>query len=192
MRFPCVHAAATTPVQRLGVILAHPPGRISLPRFGGRVGLHIDLFEACSAITRVAACTLAQSRYFVTALSGGFRHFVASMPAPVASGGSEFAGWDLHPLESAALSRRTRKADTRRRRHDYVIAPQQRRVSDHSKHLRCRWALAVSSLVVQRLSNHAMQPATDGRRVRLRDIGESQQQACSACRRRRAARQSLN
>src|SRR6202035_4187229 len=25
------------------------PGRSSLPRFGGRVGLHIDLFEACSA-----------------------------------------------------------------------------------------------------------------------------------------------
>ena len=27
----------------------------------GRVGLHIDLFEACSAFTRVAACTLAPS-----------------------------------------------------------------------------------------------------------------------------------
>src|SRR3954462_9712620 len=42
------------------------PSRISLPRFGGRVGLHIDLFEACSAFTRVAACTLARSPYFVT------------------------------------------------------------------------------------------------------------------------------
>jgi len=29
------------------------------------------------------------------------------MTAPIASGWSEFAGWDLHPLESAALSRRT-------------------------------------------------------------------------------------
>jgi hypothetical protein len=29
------------------------------------------------------------------------------MTAPIASGGSEFAGWDLHPLESAALTRRT-------------------------------------------------------------------------------------
>src|SRR5215472_15109295 len=37
------------------------PGRSSLPRYGGRVGLHIDLFEACSAFTRVAACTLARS-----------------------------------------------------------------------------------------------------------------------------------
>jgi hypothetical protein len=29
------------------------------------------------------------------------------MTAPVASGGSEFAGWGLHPLESAAFARRT-------------------------------------------------------------------------------------
>jgi hypothetical protein len=41
--------------------------------------------------------------------------FVASMPAPIASGGSEFAGWDLHPLESAALPRRTPEADLRHR-----------------------------------------------------------------------------
>src|SRR5271163_1333019 len=37
------------------------PIRISLPRFHYRVGLHIDLFEVCSAFTRVAACTLARS-----------------------------------------------------------------------------------------------------------------------------------
>src|SRR5215472_14069085 len=37
------------------------PDRSSLPRYGGRVGLHIDLFEACLAFTRVAACTLARS-----------------------------------------------------------------------------------------------------------------------------------
>ena len=40
-------------------------------------------------------------------LSEGFSHFVSSMTAPVASGWSVFAGWELHPLESAALSRRT-------------------------------------------------------------------------------------
>ena len=34
--------------------------RISLPRKGRRVGLHIVLFEARSAFTRVAACTLAR------------------------------------------------------------------------------------------------------------------------------------
>jgi xanthine dehydrogenase YagR molybdenum-binding subunit len=37
------------------------PSRTSLPRKGRRVGLHIVLFEACSAFTRVAARTLAPS-----------------------------------------------------------------------------------------------------------------------------------
>src|SRR3984885_10638541 len=37
------------------------PNRISLPRKGCRVGLHIVLFEDCSAFTRVAARTLAPS-----------------------------------------------------------------------------------------------------------------------------------
>ncbi len=37
-----------------------PPSRVSLPRKGRRVGLRIVLFEACSAFTRVAACTLAR------------------------------------------------------------------------------------------------------------------------------------
>jgi hypothetical protein len=35
------------------------------------------------------------------------------MTAPVASGGSEFAGWGFHPLESAAFARRTSNADSR-------------------------------------------------------------------------------
>jgi len=45
---------------------AHSPSRISLPRKGCRVGLRIVLFEACSAFTRVTACTLALSPYIVT------------------------------------------------------------------------------------------------------------------------------
>ena len=49
-------------------------------------------------------------------LSEGFSHFVTSMTAPVASGWSDLAGWGLHPLESAALSRRTQKAVLGRRR----------------------------------------------------------------------------
>src|SRR5262249_36081573 len=67
------------------------PRHVSLPRKGRRVGLHIVLFEACSAFTRVAACTLARSP-IRDPLSEGFRHFVASMPAPVASGWSESPG----------------------------------------------------------------------------------------------------
>ena len=87
---------------------SYSPVRISLPRKGYRVGLHIDLFEDCSAFTHVAARTLARSPNR-DPLPEGFRHFVTSMPAPVASGWSDVAGWGLHPLESAALSRRTPK-----------------------------------------------------------------------------------
>src|ERR1700716_3931949 len=63
------------------------PAYFSLPRYGSRVGLHIDLFEACSAFTRVAACTLALSPIRDTLIEG-FSHFVTSMTAPIASGWS--------------------------------------------------------------------------------------------------------
>src|SRR5207253_3279640 len=67
VRFPCVHAVANTPAQRLGAPLRSiRPNRVSLPRYGSRVGLCIVLFEACSAFTRVTACTLALSPYIVT------------------------------------------------------------------------------------------------------------------------------
>jgi hypothetical protein len=64
------------------------PSHFSLPRYGSRVGLHIDLFEACSAFTRVAACTLALSPIRDTLIEG-FSHFVTSMTAPIASGWSD-------------------------------------------------------------------------------------------------------
>src|SRR5499425_189028 len=66
---------------------AHSPRRISLPRKGRRVGLRIVLFEACSAFTRVTACTLALSPIRDTH-SEGFSYFVTSIAAPVASGWS--------------------------------------------------------------------------------------------------------
>src|SRR6516225_7612040 len=78
------------------------PSHISLPRKGRRVGLHIDLFEACSAFTRVAACTLArppirgplyrrlQPFRYLHDCSGCFRL-------------ERVAGWVSHPLESAAF-----------------------------------------------------------------------------------------
>src|SRR5271156_2522934 len=64
------------------------PSCFSLPRYGSRVGLHIDLFGACSAFTRVAACTLALSPIRDTLIEG-FSHFVTSMTAPIASGWSD-------------------------------------------------------------------------------------------------------
>src|SRR5689334_5674282 len=82
-----------------------PPSCISLPRMGYRVGLHIVLFEACSAFTRVAACTLALSPIRDTLIEG-FSHFVTSMTAPIASGGSESPGgacthWKAPPFHGA-------------------------------------------------------------------------------------------
>src|SRR5215472_19194429 len=85
------------------------PRRVSLPRFHCRVGLHIDLFEVCSAFTHVAACTLAQSPYFVTAI----RRLQTFRLLHACSGCFRLersTGWALHPLESAAFSRRTPRA----------------------------------------------------------------------------------
>src|SRR5215472_4808185 len=66
---------------------ARYPSRVSLPRKGCRVGMRIVLFEACSAFTRVTACTLALSPIRDTLIEG-FSHFVTSMTAPIASGWS--------------------------------------------------------------------------------------------------------
>src|SRR5215218_1736525 len=81
------------------------PDRISLPRYGGRVGLHIDLFGACSAFTRVAACTLAQSP-IVTA-NRRLQPFRYLHDCSDCFRLEQIAGWGLHPLESAAFARRT-------------------------------------------------------------------------------------
>src|ERR1700731_4639733 len=88
------------------------PSRVSLPRKGHRVGLHIVLFEACSAFTRVAACTLARSPYFVTRYPKASD--ISSPPCLLRLlPAGAVAGWGLHPLESAALSRRTPEAAIR-------------------------------------------------------------------------------
>src|ERR1700756_1742939 len=100
VRFPCVHAVATTPAQRLGVLLrSASPSRISLPRKGCRVGLRIVLFEDCSAFTRVTACTLALSPIRDT-LSEGFSYFVTSIAAPAAS------GWSIRRVGFAPTGKR--------------------------------------------------------------------------------------
>src|SRR5215467_6386317 len=91
-------------------LLAHSPRRISLPRKGCRVGLRIVLFEACSAFTRVTACTLALSPIRDTH-SEGFSYFVTSIAAPVASGWSG-RRVGLPPTGKRRLSRRTGKADS--------------------------------------------------------------------------------
>src|SRR5215467_6749945 len=86
------------------------PSCISLPRFHCRVGLHIVLFEDCSAFTHVAACTLAQSPYIVTAIRGlqTFRHLHA---CPGCFRRERSPGGPCTHWKSAALSRRTQIAD---------------------------------------------------------------------------------
>src|SRR5208282_1781130 len=98
------------------------PSRISLPRNCSRVGLHIVLFEDCSAFTRVAARTLAPSPIrdllhrrlqpfrYLHDCSGCFRL-------------ERLAGRGLHPLESAALSRRTREEDIADRTDRDMVCP---------------------------------------------------------------------
>ena len=93
-----------------GTALLIPPSPISLPRNGGQVGLCNVFFEDCSAFTRVTACTLAGSSKMTRYIKGS-SHFVTSMTAPIASGWSKIAGWDLHPLRNAALTRRTPEQD---------------------------------------------------------------------------------
>ena len=120
MRFPCVHAVATTPAQPLGAFFAHFPSRISLPRYGSRVGLRNVLFEACSAFTRVTASTLALSPIrdtlhrrlqpfrYLHSCSGCFR--LERLP------GGLFTHW-----VSATLSRRTPIPDLRGSSNDNAL-----------------------------------------------------------------------
>src|SRR3954447_12978666 len=77
-------------------------GRPAHRPFRGLLGVH----------SRYGLHTRAVTVYRDT-LTRGFSHFVTSMTAPVASGGG-VAGWDLHPLESAAFPRRTPQSGHRR------------------------------------------------------------------------------
>src|SRR6202045_2357109 len=119
VRFPCVHAAATTPAQRLKRIASLISSRrISLPRKGCRVALRIVLFEDYSAFTRVAACTLALSPIRDTLIEG-FSHFVTSMTAPIASGWSG-CRVGLVPTGKRRLARRTPIPDLKPSRAQYL------------------------------------------------------------------------
>ena len=81
---------------------SYSPIHISLPRKGCRVGLHIVLFEACSAFTHVAARTLALSPNFVTSYPKASD--ISSPPCLLRLlPAGAVAGWDLHPLEKRRL-----------------------------------------------------------------------------------------
>jgi hypothetical protein len=111
VRFPCVHAVATTPAQRLGVLFAllHP----TVSAFPERVVGSACALSFSSIAQRSLALRPAHSRcHQFHTLIEGFSHFVTSMTAPIASGWSG-AGWGSHPLESAAFAPRTPTEDIR-------------------------------------------------------------------------------
>src|SRR4029077_2389844 len=106
VRFPCVHAVATTPAQRLGVLLRslHP----AVSAFPERV-----VGSACaSSFSRLARRSLALrpahsrrhqfvKRYPKASAISFPPQLLRLLPA------GAVAGWVFHPLESAALPRRT-------------------------------------------------------------------------------------
>src|SRR5271165_5781283 len=101
MGLPVLHALSLCTCCRYypGAADGHPRSsyssiRVSLPRNHYRVGLHIVLFEVCSAFTHVAACTLTKFVIVIRRLQT-FRLFHA---CPVASGWSG-RRVGLHPLE---------------------------------------------------------------------------------------------
>ena len=109
VRFPCVHAAATTPAQRLDLFFAHPfqpyqpspiglSGRPAHRPFRGLLGVH----SRCGLHTRAVT-------KFVTAIRGlqTFRHLHA---CPGCFRLERSPGGPCTHWKSAALSRRTRNA----------------------------------------------------------------------------------
>src|ERR1700739_1210777 len=96
----------------LPTLRSHPRGGLRTDR--GRRGLLLLHRSGLSphtpcrspgALTRVAACTLALSPIRDTLIEG-FSHFVSSMTAPIASGGSESPGgpcthWKAPPCHGA-------------------------------------------------------------------------------------------
>ena len=88
MRFPCVHAVATTPAQRLGVLLRSlHPAVSAFPDMavGSACALSFSRFARRSL--RYGLHTRAVTVYR-DPLTEGFSHFVTSIAAPVASGWS--------------------------------------------------------------------------------------------------------
>jgi len=88
VRFPCVHAVATTPAQRLGVLLCSftQPYQPSPKGLSGRPA-HCPFRGLLGVYSRYGLHTRAVTVYRDT-LTEGFSHFVTSMTAPVASGWS--------------------------------------------------------------------------------------------------------
>src|SRR6266576_360891 len=102
VRFPCVHAAATTPVQRLGVVFARvtQPCQPSPIPLSGRPahrpfrGL-LSVYSRCGLHTRTV--TVYRDRYPKASDTSSPPCLLRLLPA------GAVAGWGLHPLEKRRL-----------------------------------------------------------------------------------------
>ena len=103
---PCIHATANTPVRPSRALPRSTPATMSaFPASTGRSARTSPFSRrAQRSLTLRPACS---PNHHVTLYTEGFSHFVTSMTAPVASGGSKIAGWDSHPQERRRLSWRT-------------------------------------------------------------------------------------
>ena len=73
-----------------------------------RVGSRIALFEACSAFTRVPACTVAELLNAALCHRSASAHVVTSMTrSGCYQPKTTIVGWGLHPLRKRAFPRRT-------------------------------------------------------------------------------------
>ena len=101
VRFPCVHAAATTPVQQAGsnVAQTHPPisafpalldGSACTSTFRGLLSVHSRCGLHTRTVTYVTVIRGLQTLRHLHACPGCFRL-------------EQFAGWDPHPLEKRRL-----------------------------------------------------------------------------------------
>ena len=106
VRFPCVHAVATTPAQRLGVLVcSFIPAVSAFPErvVGSACALSFSRLARRSLALRPAhsRCHLYRDTH-----SEGFSQFVTSVAAPVASGWSSLPGgicthWKAPPCHGA-------------------------------------------------------------------------------------------
>ena len=102
-------AVTTTPAERSGAFLARLPDHGGLPQTLWRVGFRGNLFGACTVFTLVTARTLRFPPYKGSFLRC-FRPFVASWPAPSASGRSESGRVGISPTGLVHLSQGTHNA----------------------------------------------------------------------------------
>ena len=178
-------------MQRLGVLFAHltppcqpspegPPGRPAHRHFRGLLGVH----SRCSLHTR--AVTVNRDT-----LTRGFSHFVTSMTAPIASGGSESPGgpcthWKAPPWHGARPKPASTVRNSVSRPLSTAFGKGSERVRGTLKPCRAVWKTLTGGLSGCRLNSarrdsHAARPRSHCRirpaarkgRIRRREVKDS-------------------